>query len=778
MKFKMKLAEFRHQLVSGTLADERPQLAITLSWILNFFLGFILSTVPVMGSCGPFGIAIAAQAGGGISGLLCSTGASIGYLSLFGFQEGIKFVAAVVLVFTASYVFQELPFYRHSFFMPAVAAFFTILTGVLSAVTSVRGQPMVLPVILEGILAFGGTYFFREAFSTVERDTETRELRHSVSVLILLSCILMSLTEAMILDYVSVGRILSIVLVMICALKCGAFAGAAAGIALGTAMDISTLNAPFYTMAYGLSALVSGAFSKHGRIWFALSYILSTLLCVISNTFNGLRIELLFEVAAACVLFALLPNSILNQVGALIHPVNSMGSESGLRRYTARRIQKMSEAFKDLYSTVDRSLSKQCNDEDVSKIFDRASDIVCAKCKNKNRCWNTGYMDTLSVFNDLTPQIQAHGLITRADFPPHFMNSCLKSELLITAINGELRGQMYRRRFRARIAENRTAAYSQYFDLAEVLSDVSEELQNSFGPDLLAQRRLNRFLGSLDLDADVAVFRDRSGRLHIIIESVRLKSLLKEPAYLDKLSGAVGVRLCRPVGSDIEAEGRVTLLEAEPLSVSVGIASLKKKGESVSGDRGTYFKTEQGILCILLSDGMGSGENAARESVAAVRILERFLRSGVDPAVAMKMLNSMMLLKNDENWGFATIDLMCIDLFTGDTAFYKYGAAPSYVRSGKTIRRVRSESLAAGLTAGEDSMPDIVKMRLKPGNVALIASDGVIAETKDDWIRKLLSETKAEDTKALAKETLQMALKNYGCSDDMTVLAVKIEQRE
>lgn len=44
------------------------------------------------------------------------------------------------------------------------------------------------------------------------------------------------------------------------------------------------------------------------------------------------------------------------------------------------------------------------------------------------------------------------------------------------------------------------------------------------------------------------------------------------------------------------------LLEAEPLAVSVGIASMRKKGETVSGDRGTYFKTDAGQLCVILSD--------------------------------------------------------------------------------------------------------------------------------------------------------------------------------
>ena len=110
----------------------------------------------------------------------------------------------------------------------------------------------------------------------------------------------------------------------------------------------------------------------------------------------------------------------------------------------------------------------------------------------------------------------------------------------------------------------------------------------------------------------------------------------------------------------------MTLLEAEPLAVSVGIAALKKRGEKVSGDRGSYFKTDSGVLCVILSDGMGTGSEAAKESAEIVGILEKFLRSGADPAVAMKLLNSVMLLRGgDDSWGYATVDLMCVDLFSG-----------------------------------------------------------------------------------------------------------------
>ena len=210
--------------------------------------------------------------------------------------------------------------------------------------------------------------------------------------------------------------------------------------------------------------------------------------------------------------------------------------------------------------------------------------------------------------------------------------------------------------------------------------------------------------------------------------------------------------------------------------MSVGVAALKKKGERVSGDRGSYFKTEAGVLCVILADGMGAGDEAARDSARVVEILEKFLRSGADPAVAMKILNSVLLLRGGDNWGFTTVDLMCVDLFTGETCFYKYGAAPSYVKSGKQIRRVKGESLAAGLTAPEGAAPDVVRLRLQPGSTALITSDGVAADPEDGWIKDLLSQEQG-DMKSLARRVLREAERLYGAGDDMTVLALRVEER-
>ena len=58
-----------------------------------------------------------------------------------------------------------------------------------------------------------------------------------------------------------------------------------------------------------------------------------------------------------------------------------------------------------------------------------------------------------------------------------------------------------------------------------------------------------------------------------------------------------------------------------------------------------------------------------------------------------------------------------MDLFTGDGAVFKLGAAPTYVRKGGTVRRISGTSLPAGLEAEERSAPDRFPIHLSPGTV-------------------------------------------------------------
>lgn len=742
---------------------------------LYMLMGLTMAWSRVMGNGAPFGMAMVACSGAGISGVFALCGASLGYLFSGGLEWGIRYIAAAVLVYTIAFVFHELDMYKSPYFMPSAAAFVMALTGFLGSFSFSGGVvPLAAELFLEVSLSFGATYFFREALSNELCTTETAELRHSVSVMIMAACALMSFSNLVIFGFVSVGRIIALMLVLCSAMKGGLLTGAAVGTVLGIAMDVASGGLTFYAMAYSFSGLLSGVFGRHGRIMFVLAFLMASALAAVCGWASGLYMSAMLESFCAAVIFLMLPGSFLNAVGVILQCMEKGKGESNLRRFTAGRVKNLGDAYAELFETVRKNISENHNDENVARIFDRAADEVCVRCRYKNRCWNQEYVDTLSAMNDATQAMLEHGSLRVEDIPAFFREKCADIPAFVAAVNGELRGLSYRRQLRASLAENRLVAWGQYADMAQILCQVAQELGSVNGAEPMAERRLMRYLRSLEIDAEVSVYRDGGGRLRLSIESGNLAALMRDEEYLEKLSEIVGTRLCVPL--DTEAGGVLRLLEAEPLAVSVGIAAMKKKGERVSGDRGSYFKTDAGVLCVILADGMGCGDAAAEDSMQVVNILEKFLRSGVDPAVAMKTLNSVLLLRGGDSWGYATVDLVCVDLFSGETCFYKYGAAPSYVCSGKGVKRIRCESLAAGLSLGDGIAPDVVRMRLKPGCTAVIATDGVIADADDAWIHTLLLGG-FEDMKSLARSVLKEAESLYGANDDMTVISVRVEER-
>ena len=766
----------RFAALKSTLAQPRmdKNVRLLLHGSLFLLLGLSLSYARVFQDGAPLGIAMTAAAGPALAGVCALAGAALGYLS-GGLSWGIRYVAAAVLVYTIGFVFQETRAYKHRLFMPCAAALVTAATALLGTYgLTAGGMPLLARFGVESALAFGGTYFFREAFSRETPKSESAEQRRGTALLILLAGLLMALSRLSVFGNLSLGRAAALLALMCCAMKGGIMTGAAVGTVLGLAMDLTVIGGAYYTPVYALTGLLAGAFGAYGRFLFTLSFVIAQGLAVVGLWREGAVMGSLYECMAASMLFLLMPGSFLSRAGLLLQRMERGAGELGLRRFMAARLGALGKVYDDLYETVQQNLTGEKNDENIARVFDRAADAICVGCKEKNRCWNADYMDTLSAMNDATAAMRRNGSLAEEDLPQHFRDGCVAPGAFVAAVNSELRALVYRRQLRSRLDENRSVAWEQYHDMAGLLERISRDLGEGGGAEPEAERRLQRYLRSLEIEAQTAVFR-AGGRLRVLIDGANLAPLLREDNYLDTLSSIVGARLCQ-LQEPEEIAGRLTLLEAEPLAVSVGIAAMKKKGESVSGDKGSYFKTDDGLLCVILSDGMGSGGEAARDSARVVEILERFLRSGTEPAVAMRILNSVMLLRSGEEWGYATVDLVCVDLFSGETCFYKYGAAPSYVKSGGRIRRIKSETLAPGLWPGAGDTPDVVRMRLQPGSTAIIATDGVLVEQEDGWLRELMK-TDRTDMKALAKTALRTAEERYGVTDDMTVIAVRLETR-
>lgn len=780
VELKRKAAQVRDDLArTGKVVLRAPVLVRAAEYVIRFLLGAVLSGANVFGSYSPFGLALVGASGSSLDGFCALLGAAFGYLLFHGLEGGLRYVAAAILIFSVSFAFFDVRLYQKPWFMPLVSAVLSGATGFVYLADSGWGMDVLVGFSTELLLAGAGVYFYRIAFSswTSRREEAGLNTRQFTSLLILTGSAVMALTQVTILgDMISLGRILAALAVMLTASQGGLGVGSAVGVAAGLCMDLAVGGPGFCTVAFGFSGLMTGVFWKQGKIACAFAYVISNAVAVLWAYQTGANLPLLYEVFGASVLFLILPDRLTRRLGlALAHEKKRDTTDRALR-YVKGHLEDTSAAFRELYDSLRASFrASGPNDANNAAIFDRAATKVCRRCALRDACWQRDYVSTYNALNDALPAMIDRGRGEAADFPIHFSSRCLHFPDFVQAANVELTALLSRRQYQSRLQESRAAVCRQYGELAAVLETAAAELSADLTPDPTKEKRLKQHLTALGLDGGAFVYYDEHGRLRAELEGPDL-SMLREPQELEAVSTLLSCPLRPPVDESEGGQDRLIFAQAEPFMAVAGVAAKKKDGETVSGDSGAWFKTEEGVLYLLLCDGMGSGPDASRESKLAIRLLERFLKAGVEPEPALKTLNSALALRGEEEGGFTTVDLLRIDLFTGEGSLYKFGAAPTYVKKGKHVGRITGSALPAGLTAGDQVAPDVTRLTLESGDVAVLVSDGVTGGKEDVWLREAVAAFDGVSPRDLAKTILESEQAADG-ADDRTVLVVKLENR-
>ena len=470
----------------------------------------------------------------------------------------------------------------------------------------------------------------------------------------------------------------------------------------------------------------------------------------------------------ACALALFVPDKALGWLG--VWSVPETAADIRAQRLVQQKLERTAQAFRTLCDSLRSAFRGPDNDNDVATVFDRAAGRQCRACTLRDHCWKTDYNTTFNALNDATPAMVERGRAEKGDFPRHFADRCIHFPDFVAAVNEELTALFYRRQYNARIRESRAAVCRQYAQLSDLLGEAAAELSRELTPDVIGDRRLRQRLSEWKLDVRAAVYQDGRGLLRVEAEGPQCASLAR-PSRLKDLSAVLGV----PLRVELEGEEAISLIQQEPLMAVAGVAARKKTGETVSGDAGTYFKRHDGKLYLLLCDGMGSGPEANRESTLAVRLLEQLLQAGVEAPRALTTLASALALRGEETGGFTTVDLLQLDLFTGEGELFKLGAAPTYIKKSGEVQRLSGKSLPAGLAEGEPAALDRFSLRLAPGDCVLMISDGVCPGPEDGWLRERLARFSGESPKDLARELVTRDLKE--ATDDRTALVIRVDRR-
>ncbi len=252
----------------------------------------------------------------------------------------------------------------------------------------------------------------------------------------------------------------------------------------------------------------------------------------------------------------------------------------------------------------------------------------------------------------------------------------------------------------------------------------------------------------------------------------------------DYLSVAMNRRLCvaKNTPAYLAAEfNTYYFLEEPPYHLLTGFARAVKETEKVSGDSYSFFEADTGRLLVLLSDGVGSGEAACRESGRVIEMMERLVEAGFGKEPAVQLVNGAMAAAGKEQ-AMSTLDVCDIDLYTGSCEFVKVGAACTYIKRGRLVDRLSARNLPLGVFW--QMTPEIHSRTLQSGDYVIMLSDGVLDALSEgigeEALPEIIGRMEYSNPGEIANQLLAYALKQSRgrIRDDMTVLVTGIWNQE
>ena len=472
------------------------------------------------------------------------------------------------------------------------------------------------------------------------------------------------------------------------------------------------------------------------------------------------------------------------------------------------RLDSLSEVFSSLSETFYK-LSDRFRRPDVlgiKKITDSAFERVCEGCRNRERCWGAEYSSTVEAAGKVSSSVHGKGSVTLADLPEKFASECLRAERLVDEVNSLASATT------ERIINGGKINFfaSNYEDITAILKDAIESDPDEYTCDAEAAGKIFDFLLGEGLQArGVVVYGKRCRR--VVVKGSKLSDSLSEKKTCEirkRVSLLAGVELSDPVFEVGKDGGIMTFYTRPQVRASCSHGRFSRNGkewsseggegrehiyidlfderdEDICGDMTDAFITDSSYFYSLISDGMGSGANAAYTSGVCSMFIEKMLSAGNRADITLRMLNNVI---RSENMGCgdecsATVDLLELDLMSGSASFIKSGAAPTYIAREGTVYKVSSRTMPVGIIKDADAR--ITKFDTQKGDIIVMMSDGCCHDSEDcPWLVEYLCDymTGAKKTvplgeelcEKLKNEILREALKNAPRGEERDDISVSV----
>ncbi len=742
-----------------------------------FTLGLLSSRGTIFGQYAPFGVA-AVAASPYHNTLAALLGAMLGYLLPSGAQIPVRYVAALLAAGAIRWTLSDLvKVKRHPLFAPFIA--FAPLAATGAAVSLMNAKPVsgAVMYLAEALLAGGAAYFLSRTAEITYRKKGLYALKNQEIACVTMSAglLIASLSPAEVAG-VSLGRILAVAMVLLASRYGGASGGAIAGIAAGVSLSLSTVGVNYLSGAYALGGLMAGLFSPLGKLASAAAFIVSNGIASLQVGSQEAVITGLYEVAFATAAFMLIPARGGDRVsGMFVQPADLTRSD-GLRRSVIMKLDYASKALGNVSESVE-AVSKKLSEisaPDLNSVYRRTVDETCAHCGLKMYCWEKNYNESIEALNNLSEVLRCRGSVEKEDLPSQFSERCARIDSLVRGVNQRYAEFVMREAADRRIAQIRSVVTEQFGVTAELLENMGQELELFERFDFSSAQKIGEILRDAGIIAiDVSCRVDKFGRMSVEIEAAQTdRTRLNKAAIVKQISHACGREFEAPCVSIASGKCRIQMSERPVFRALAGVAQHVFGNGKLCGDSYEFFPDGSGRQIALISDGMGSGGRAAVDGAMASGILSMLLKAGIGFDCALKIVNSALMAKSDEE-SLATVDMAVIDLFSGKTEFFKAGAPTAFARRDGKVVRIDMPSLPVGILNDAGFAKEA--LALGEEDLVVLVSDGAVA-CGDKWLCEKIEGWSGSVPQELAEEIVAQAIarRDDGHDDDVTALVVRL----
>ena len=586
----------------------------------------------------------------------------------------------------------------------------------------------------------------------------------------------------------SIKNVSMILLIMLFSFYGSAGTGAAIGIILGVIQALSGSILPGAIGVYGLCGLLCGVLKNVGKVGCALAFILGNAL--MTFYINGSTEVLIkfYEIFTASVLFMIIPKGFMEKAlsSKKIFASDLLKDKTYNKRfkeYTTEKLNEVASVFDELSATLkdSESNSEYYSQVDAAQILDQVVNKCCSNCGMCNNCWKRDFYKSYQyLFNFLT-QIENEGSINLESIPKAFRERCIKPGEMLSSIRYYF--DLYRNNltWKKKINESRMIVCEQLREVSIVVSDLALQIDVDINFNRNMEEMIIVALDTQGIHVQDVVVSEGDNGISIDIKVPAcggkrdcIKHIIP---IVNKVTNKKFVKrdmMCLTKNHD---QCSIRLKEAEKYQVATGIAKATKSG-SISGDNYSFIELKDSRFMLALSDGMGTGYKASVESGTTIRLLEKFLYAGFDKDLAVKSINSLLLMKSNEET-YATIDLSVINQYNGEVEFVKVGAVSTFIKYEDHVDVIKVGSLPVGILKNVEM--EFVRKKLQDGDFVIMVSDGILDSNqseinKERWLAEVINNINSRNPQKIADDILSTCLEANGgvACDDMTIMVAKI----